>query len=165
MGELTGTMGGLTGTMGELGAGQTKVPRLYGAESGKIYRDEKDADLTSSLITQDDPILESGDFLYGSLHAVKEARAMAVNASWNETRDPTMQLEVGVNARDYLDDAVDWVDVNNKAGSWNRSLAEGRLTHRERAGKALRYRFVARNARGLKFTAYEPTVLAQQAER
>ncbi len=158
--ELTGLVEDLEGTVGQLGASEEVTPRLYGAESGKIYRDEVPEDVTASLITMDDPVLESGDFLYGSLHAVKEARAMAVNAAQTEG-----QLEVGVAARDYLDDTVDWSDPANKAGLWSRTLPEGRLTHRERAGKVLRYRFKGTNARGLKFTAYEPTVYAKEAEK
>jgi len=160
MASLTGAMQDLAGTMSMLGAVGTVVPRIYGTAAGVIYREEKPDDATSSLIAADDPVLETGDFLYGSLHSVKEARAIAVNASMIEG-----QLEVGVNARDYLDDQVDWTDANNKAGFWSRTLPEGRLTHRERSGKALRYRFVGRNSRGLKFTAYEPTVYAQGAEK
>ncbi|SRR6266487_126139 len=162
MSQLTGAMNALTGTMANLGAGLTKVPRLYGSKDGKVYREEIPGDATSSLIIADDPVLETGDFLYGSLHAVKEARALSINAAWP---DPLTTLEVGVSARDYLDDAVDWSDPANKAGLWNRALPEGRLTHRERSGKVLRYRFVGRNARGIKFTAYEPTIYAQQAEK
>jgi hypothetical protein len=164
-GELTGEAQDLTGRVDQLGANEVEVPRIYGAETGKLYRDEVEADATSGLVAQDDPVLESGDFLYGSLHAVKEARAIAVNAGWDAVRDPTMKLEVGVAARDYLDDVVDWSRTENKAGDWTRSLPEGRLTHRERAGKVLRYRFVGRNSRGLKFTAYEPTVYAKEAEK
>lgn len=163
MAELTGTMEDLTGAMRDLLVSQTQIPRLYGADGGKLYRDEVPGDSTASLVASEDPVLESGDFLYGSLHAMKEARAIAVNASWDPVRDSTMKLEVGVAARDYLDDSVDW--TVNKAGEWSRTLPEGRLTHEAKSGKVLRYRFVGKNSRGLKFTAYEPTVYSQGAEK
>ena len=136
------------------------MPRIYGAESGKLYRDELPTDSTASLITADDPILETGDFLFGSLHAMKESRAIAINAAW----DAITSFDVGVSARDYLDDAVDCDRPENKAGIWRRELPEGRLTHRERTGRVIRYRFKGTGARGLRFTAYEPTVYAKEAE-
>lgn len=165
MDSLQGEMQDLQGTMAQLGANEEKVPRIYGADAGKLYRDEETADATASLLPADDPVLETGDFLYGSLNAIKEGREVAVNAGWDATRDPTMRLEVGVAARDYLDDVVNWSDVANKAGDWSRNLPEGKLTHRERAGNVLRYRFVGRNARGLKFTAFEPSVYSKGADK
>lgn len=162
---LASTVGSQIGTVFELGAGSTQIPRLYGGANGVIYRDEVSSDSTTDLLTADDPILESGDFLYGTLHSQKEVRAVAINATWDSTRDPNMQLEVGVNARDYLDDTVDWTDPKNRAGYWTRNLDQGRLTHDYRTGKAIRYRFIARNARGLRFTAYEPTVYSRGAEQ
>jgi hypothetical protein len=164
--DLTSTVASLgavpVSSLGKLGS---QIPRLYGGASGAVYRDELVGDATSSLLTADNPVLESGDFLYGSLHSQKEVRAVAVNAGWDAVRDATMTLEVGVSTRDYLDDTVNWTDVNNTVGNWTRSLPEGRLTHQYKTGKAVRFRFLAKNSRGLRFTAYEPTIYSRGAEQ
>lgn len=170
VGELSGIVGNLVGTCGRLGVSTNQVPRIYGAETGKVYREELSTDATSALLAQEDPVLETGDLHYGDISTKKENDAMSINALWNTTQDPTMNLEVRASGRDYLSLVVDWSVASTLAGTWKPNLVEEWLTYSPKVGKVLRYRFTGKNARGLKFTAFEDAVLrrdvnAQNAEK
>ena len=78
--DLAGTVGSLTGTVGQLGLGTSGSPRLFGTDTGKIYREEVSTDADTVLISQDDPVLESADFVYGDIRTYKENDLMLINA-------------------------------------------------------------------------------------
>lgn len=90
--QLTGTVAGLAGTVGQLGLTGAGSPRLFGSSSGKIYREETPSDSDSSLITQDDPELESADFAYGDIRTYKENDLMLINASFTAMTLPELSI-------------------------------------------------------------------------
>jgi hypothetical protein len=165
VGQLQGVVGSLAGSVSLLGTGSGTIPKLYGSSDGRLLTDEVEGDATVNLLTQEDPVLETGDFHYGDITMKKENDAMSVNAVWDVVRDPTMQLQVQVSGREYLEEDVDWTDVATIVGNWNRTLKEKWLDYPAKEGKVLRYRFVATNARGLKVSAFEDSVYMRKAEK
>ena len=162
--DLGGVVSALPGTVRDLGLGAV-VPDVYGLPIGTLLRDEVASDATNTLIAQEEPVLESGDFHYGDISTKKEVDAISINAWWNSVRDPGMKLEVRVSARDKISTPVDWTDPTTLVGYWTQSLPEDWLNFPARSGKILRYRIKGVNARGLKVDAYEDSVYVKKAEK
>jgi len=158
--ELVGVVGDLTGTCGNLGllAGTTS-PRIYGSASGAVLREELSTDAFSALMSVDDPVLETPDFHYGDIRTVKENGFMLVNATWDDSLAPDAGIDVYAAGRAYLGDEPTW--PSTAQGQWTPGIEDDMLSYLPVPGRVLRYKFVCKNARGLKFSAYSDAVNVQ----
>jgi hypothetical protein len=156
--ELTGMVDAQTGVGDLLEVTTKKQGALYGLPLGTVAREEVSADLAATLLTQDQPVLETGDLLYGSAQQVKTVSAITINATGTTFNG----VQVEVSARERIDDAVSYTVV----GTWTESLAQRMLTFAPKAGKVLRYRFKpVTPVRGFVFRGYEDNVSNTGAHR
>ena len=156
--ELTEKLGNLGGYIDDLGNTTVDLGRVWGCEEGTMKRGEVSTDLDATLLTQEQPILETGDLLYGSAQQMKTVSAITINATGTTFNG----VQVEVSARERIDDAVSYTVV----GTWTTSLAQRMLTFAPMAGKVLRYRFKpVLPVRGFVFRGYEDNVSNTGAHR
>ena len=161
------TIGELEGPIGFLGidpaAGPS--PRLFGSSDGQLLREEMTSDASNTLLSADEPVLESADFHYGDLRTTKENDAIVVNAVWDDHPADSPAIEVRVKGRDYLSTPIDWTLAPTLAGLWVPELPDGELNYPVHYGRVLRYRFTGKNVRGLKFSAFSDRVRVAMPEK
>ena len=156
--ELTGKIDLQSGVIDDLGNTTVDVGRIWGRETGMAMRGEVSTDLDATLLSQEQPVLETGDLLYGSAQQMKTVSAITINATGTTFNG----VQVEVSARERIDDTVTYTVV----GTWTTSLAQRMLTFAPMAGKVLRYRFKpVLPVRGFVFRGYEDNVSNTGAHR
>lgn len=150
--ELSGSVASQTTTVEGLDASGEAAQLVVGSD-GKVYK----LTFSGSLETQDLPVLETGDMLYGSLETMKEVSRIHISAEGTFSG-----IKVEVSARNALSDSVSYTNV----GTWTTTLPENALTFAAKAGRVLRYRFTPQGeVKNFKFHGYEDNVVQAGARR
>ena len=139
-----------------------RTDRIFGTSVAQILAEVAPTTADASLITQDTPVLETGDFFYGSTRDVKEVRDILLHCSG--TNLASVKVEISTRAR--VDDTVIFVVV----GYWTPLLFNELLTFAPVRGKIIRYRFTpvpttGKMVRDFVFNMYEESVYSVKAEK
>lgn len=69
------------------------VGRIYGSHHGRILREENEADSNGMLLFVESPVLETGDFAYGSLKEVKQVDGLTLHTDYRADSCSGVQVE------------------------------------------------------------------------
>jgi hypothetical protein len=144
----------------EPGLADQQVPSQLFFHDDKIVKEQVGSEET---VRETNPVLETGDRVYGSLDRVKEVHGIALHSSYSSGAG----VEVSVAARSNISDAVTWRVV----GVWNPNLPDKRLTFPAVSGKIFRFRFRGLGdpsvgaIRGWRLDAFSEFVYGNSAER
>lgn len=131
--ELQMQMSSVSTSVDSLGASGDTLPELWGGANTRVMAEVVDTDLTNKVLYLPAPVLETGDFVYGSVQTVKETDSVNVQSSFASANGVSVDLAT----RKLLDEVVTFQNV----GLWKPTLPEERLTFKPRRGKVLRWRF------------------------
>jgi hypothetical protein len=130
--------------------------KVWGTRTAQVLREAVPTDLATALVSgPTEPVLETGDYLYGALSVIKELNRILINATascWDG-------VKVEVSVRSTIDDPVAWREV----GTWTPNAAQRFLTFNGCSGGVVRYRFTGAavhqaHVRDMIFSAFEEHV-------
>lgn len=153
----TGHIDDLEGSISLLGTEDSGVSRVFGTGTGELLREEDTSDLVAAFVTPyDAPTLETGDFHYGDIRAVKENDLMIINSS-------APKIQIRVSARDYLGTAATF--STDPIADWVPTLVDSISNYRALSGRIFRYQFILEDSRLATFDAFSEGLTVVRAER
>lgn len=159
--DLVSTADTLTGPADQLLQATNLTPPLWGTVGGAVLREGVLTDADSSCLAQDTPTLETKDWTYGDLEAIKEGSSMVLHCNYKGAPSgPGVSVEIAT--RINLDDAV----VYQPASTWRNNLVEGRLGTPRTSGRIMRWRFkpLGTTPRGFTFSGFVENVYRNKAD-
>lgn len=155
--EQAGTVDSTSSSIDEQDSTGELGQSVFGATSGTLYFESLSSTPIASLLDHDNPIVETGDELFGNFGQVKELAS--VHLSVGGTHEG---VKVEVSARETLASAVTYTDV----GTWTSSLPEVALTFPAVVGRVFRLRFTSLgDVHNFAFHGYETNLSKTGARR
>lgn len=112
------------------------VPRVWGSAHGWVFREATADDAVANLVARPLPSLETGDFLYGSLHTMKDVSAITIHS---KIGPETQGIQVEYTKERWLvDDPFTW---HLAPELWTPSLGARRVSIPKTSSRVHRFRF------------------------